>query len=412
MHRPNYELPPVVQYKDLLADATGTVPRARQMHTLVCADSRTLICYGGFCANIDTNDLSLEALPRDSAGLVAHASKYSIQENRWSTLFGPSGVQPIPSRALHTSVIHGQHMYVFGVHHKKENSVHRLDIQSGSWETFASDDAPPALIGHTAVVVGDGMWIYGGESANGVSPQLHAFDFNKRSWRHVTHHAATPLVTADLPRRDHSAVIFQSTMIVYGGASPACDSLGLLKFDAATCTWSHPPSVGVDESRPRPHPRRGHSCQLHQHYMLVFGGAFRSKLMDDFWVYNIMYDTWTSVQLTEQTPPMRRAFASSCIAGVFWYIHGGGNERCLLRSLLRLDVNEIARQVDDTFTIPDHRWSEKEFGKREEARIRRAVEVVAMSSQSREASTAVMNTYLPLMTKLAAHEIWAQILSL
>lgn len=399
VHRPNYEKAPVVLHQNLLHDATGNVPRARQMHTLVKVDEQTLLCYGGFCANIDTNDLTLDALPRDSAGLLAHPTLYHVRDNRWSTFFVPKGAEPITSRALHSSVVYHGGMYVFGVHHKKDNAVHRLDLVTGAWtvclprETDHVAAETDCLIGHSAVVVSDSMLVFGGETAKGVSNRLLSFCLKRHRWSRIAYSLQSKDIAGELSRRDHTAVLFKQFLFVYGGASSYCDTLGLLKFDAATKEWSAPPSArrssksvpvsaeGGAHSNPAskyqdisslaldhqtvssaarsPPYRRGHACQIHDNYMLVFGGSYRSKLMNDLWIYDVYADYWREVTFTDpQPPPPRRAFSGNCICGAFWYIHGGGNERCLFRSLLRLDVNEIVRFVDLSFTPPDSRWTE------------------------------------------------------
>lgn len=363
---PDYSQRPVVEFINLLRDAEGNVPRARQMHTLVHIDEQTLLCYGGFCANIDTDDYTMDALPRSSAGLTSHATKYAIPTNRWTTVLAPKGQEPISSRALHTSALHDGAVYVFGSHTKKDPHVYRMSCATGEWEAVStSGAAPDGTVAHTSVIAGSCMWVFGGETTKGVTSNFYCLRLDDKKWFLVKVESQVKL----LPRKEHSAVVYDEKMLVFGGCSPIADEseLEFIQFDANKRMWSAVPQIGQ-----RPSGRRGHSCTMYECNMMVFGGANnKQKLLNDLWVYDVHTSLWSEVRCVDGPPPPRRAFAASCVVGAFWYLHGGGDERSLFRSLLRVDVNEISREVDSGFTMPDSRWSNDDRRREKEKNVER-----------------------------------------
>ncbi|CUF36196.1 Hypothetical protein, putative [Bodo saltans] len=468
VREPNYEQRPIVKFVDLLPDSKGVIPRARQHHSLLFIDEHRILCYGGICANLDTDNSLVDALPRKNPGLAAQPSVYSVLDDTWRPLIAPHGEPPIQPRALHSAaltddgkvIVFGNHeksdphvhfldttsgfffytwrpliaphgeppiqpralhsaaltddgkVIVFGNHEKSDPHVHFLDTISGSWDTLttSSGNAPGALLGHSATMLdGQLMAVFGGENALGVSNALYLFDSEERHWTRIVNRFSNgdTSIAKELGRRDHTMVRFEHKLFLFGGVSPNSDALAFLQFDAETVEWSrvdeqlciladadvYNPSTSqetnvaavsssqkyVDDVDTAPHeqktpstdhhglvsanrgppPRKGHSCTMHHHYMIVFGGLRRSVYLNDLWVFDSYAGIWTPISVTGGAPPLRRAFAGSCCDEVFWYIHNGGNENCFFRSLLRVDANEIVRSADSTFRIPDSRWSER-----------------------------------------------------
>jgi hypothetical protein len=189
------------------------------------------------------------------------------------------------------------------------------------------------------------MWVFGGETVKGITNDLYCFEFQRNRWTKVN----VPAKDFQLaPRRDHSAIVFEERMIVYGGGSPAADCLGLIQFNAEKRRWKALPMCEEE-----PPPRRGHTCALYQHYMLVFGGVHKKEYFCDLWVYDIYCGFWIEVEIQNDVPMTPRAFAAGSIAGPYWFVHGGGDHQCFFRTLLRVDCNEICRVADPTFQIPD-----------------------------------------------------------
>jgi len=72
-------------------------------------------------------------------------------------------------------------------------------------------------------------------------------------------------------RSGHSACIYENAMYVFGGKDDDNNKLNdIWKLDLATCAWSEiKPS---DEFKPME--RSGHSCDIYDNYMAIFGGIY------------------------------------------------------------------------------------------------------------------------------------------
>ena len=78
-------------------------------------------------------------------------------------------------------------MVIFGGFERGQriNTLASFNFASQEWTQIVpkGDEAPPPRAGHSAVVYGDKMWIFGGKSNdNDKLLDLWAFDFGKMSW--------------------------------------------------------------------------------------------------------------------------------------------------------------------------------------------------------------------------------------
>jgi len=86
-----------------------------------------------------------------------------------------------------------------------------LDLYSNTWSV---QSPPPMRIrGHTAVVHGDSMYIFGGRDAS-KSNDTYQFNFISKVWNLIECDGVFPS-----PRHFHSAVIYKESMYVFGGFS-------------------------------------------------------------------------------------------------------------------------------------------------------------------------------------------------
>lgn len=136
----------------------------------------------------------------------------------WSIL-RTSGSGPGP-RDSHTAVVVGARMLVFGGTNgsKKVNDLHVLDLGSREWTRPDCRGPPPAAReSHTAYVVdGDKMVVFGGSGEGGANylNDVHVLDLKTMEW-------SSPDVrgTAPAPRDSHSAVAVGNRLFVFGGDS-------------------------------------------------------------------------------------------------------------------------------------------------------------------------------------------------
>jgi len=263
-------------------------------------------------------------------------------------------------RANHRAVAVEGTMYVFGDHKMADHELYAFNAAFSQWRkvAVAGDVRPRATRGASLCVVSNTLVMFGGETDHGISNDLHAFSVERRTWRKLE--AKGPLlggatgytaVTQRLvPRRDHSAVVYDDRMYVFGGFSVRKEAADLIAWEARSGEWSAVTTTGQP-----PKKRGGHVCALYGHYMVIFGGMRHDEFLNDLHVFNIVTGVWTGIAQTVApgySVPQPRAFAAACVIDHTLYVHGGGDAEHLFADFHRMDLGPVARRADGTVTGP------------------------------------------------------------
>ena len=96
---------------------------------------------------------------------------------------------------------------------------------------------PPGRYGHSAVIVDDALYVFGGQGQFGCLDDLWRFDFVECEWRRVAATGAPPA-----PRTNHCACVSDDVMFVFGGrdVQPGKDVVtydDLYGFDLEAGEW-------------------------------------------------------------------------------------------------------------------------------------------------------------------------------
>jgi len=151
----------------------------------------------------------------------------------WS-LQNVEGDEPAP-RNSQTLVTYGGNLYMFGgfshdtvtgtSYTQCDNEAHkckyfndlwRFDIDDSEWTMLSPSTLtkPCGRWGHSAVVLGESMIVYGGNAeGQELLGDLWAFNFNTRSWNELQQNGGPA------PGYDHSAVVIGSSIFFYGGVT-------------------------------------------------------------------------------------------------------------------------------------------------------------------------------------------------
>eukprot|EP00898_Chlorokybus_atmophyticus_P005483 jgi/Chlat1/5936/Chrsp4S06411 len=222
------------------------------------------------------------------------------------------------------------------------------------WALVETTHTPPARKGHTAVVNGTDVYIFGGERSAFQYSDVWKYSTTAEDWTFVA--AATNTTPAG--RHDHSAVAYDGEMYVFGGRSP--QPLGdFWKFSFASSEWE----LLASEVEGLP-ARFGHSAVVIQDSMYVYGGYSQTGgLMSDLWQYNFTSLAWTllgprTLNFTSNTingtatmpadsilfpttiPEARFAHTASAFGGSMYVVGGAGGRRMrtALDDVWRFDV--------------------------------------------------------------------------
>jgi hypothetical protein len=161
--------------------------------------------------------------------------------------------------------------------------------EAHSWSQVGLTDPPPARQAHTAVAHEGAMYIFGGERSAYYYSDIWKYDFADDTWTFV----APRNSSAAIGRHDHSAVVYNGVMYVYGGRSSAAKG-DLWAYDISEGTWTlMPASPGMA-------PRFGHGAAVVGGAMYVYGGYIAREdgmggLTDEVWSFHFMSRSWTKV---------------------------------------------------------------------------------------------------------------------
>ncbi|KAM9629868.1 uncharacterized protein ACIBXB_016556 isoform 2-T10 [Morphnus guianensis] len=167
--------------------------------------------------------------------------------------------------------------------------------------------APTNRKGHSAVVYHSSMYIYGGYfGIRGVSREFWTFHFDTRKWLCVT----TPSHnTGPGPRHGHSAVVYHTGMYLFGGLMGLSEQKDLWKWDFVSSSWSN---IRTSQGPP---PVVGHASIVFKDSMLIFGGGIsNSSPNDDLWKYHFHTQTWKKLSSTTKANLSPKMY--HCILGI------------------------------------------------------------------------------------------------
>ncbi|XP_022094720.1 kelch domain-containing protein 3-like [Acanthaster planci] len=191
------------------------------------------------------------------------------------------------------------------------NKVFCYDTKTLKWSRPRTEgERPGGRDGHTACLIGDNMYIFGGFEDGMVqcyANTVYSLDLKEMFWTYIK-------AKGDIPHwRDfHTAAAYHHRMIVFGGRSDEsgpyytnrefyCNRLQVL--DTQTKVWSAPPTTGDI-----PIGRRSHSAFMYRDHMYIFGGYNDITKMhyNDLYRLDLCNYEWSKVMTSGQTPRNRR----------------------------------------------------------------------------------------------------------
>ncbi|PNW86136.1 hypothetical protein CHLRE_02g074650v5 [Chlamydomonas reinhardtii] len=179
-----------------------------------------------------------------------------------------------PPTAGHSVTAWNGKLYVLGGHTKAKGaatmSLRVVDPAARTvTEPEASGTVPPARGGHTATLIGDKVWVFGGEDGSRRAlADVFVLDLASLTW-------STPEVSgkAPPPRSASCATVYQDRYLVaFGGGSVATCYSDVHVLDTETLTWSQPAQAGAKVS-----PRAGHSGAVLGDIWYIVGGGNNVK---------------------------------------------------------------------------------------------------------------------------------------
>ncbi|CAI5453235.1 unnamed protein product [Caenorhabditis angaria] len=235
----------------------------------------------------------------------------------------------------HTVVGHNGKAYLWGGRNDDygaSNLMHEFDPVTLRWRKMEIVGfIPPARDGHTAVMVNNKMFVFGGfeEELQRFSQETYVFDFDTNRWAEFM-----TINTPPIWRDFHTAAAIDNKMYIFGGRSDQSGQVGdehlfhstndiyddkLMMLDLKTGKWSEVEVFGT-----APGGRRSHSAWVYNQKMYMFGGYLGSKNIhyNELYCFEPMTSTWSIVGCFGEYPSARRRHCT-VVVGNRVFLFGG-----------------------------------------------------------------------------------------
>ncbi|XP_010674725.2 acyl-CoA-binding domain-containing protein 4 isoform X1 [Beta vulgaris subsp. vulgaris] len=260
-----------------------------------------------------------------------------------------SGLQPKP-RYEHGAAVVGEKMYVYGGNHNGRylSDLQVLDLRAWTWsrvevktgaempEVQASIPSIPCA-GHTLITWENKLLSVAGHTKDrSETIQVRVFDPQTSTWSILKTYGKSPV-----SRGGHTVNLVSSSLVIFGGQNANRTLLNDLHIlDLETMTWDDFDAVGVP-----PSPRSDHAAAVHaERYLLIFGGGSHAACFNDLHVLDLQAMEW-SRPIQQGDIPTPRAGHAGVTVGENWFIVGGGDNKSGASETLVLNMSTLVWSV-------------------------------------------------------------------
>ncbi|KAM4608643.1 uncharacterized protein klhdc3l [Polymixia lowei] len=242
--------------------------------------------------------------------------RYSVVRNEWTELVCTSETAP-EELEEHSMVAHEGFLYVFGgmldsAYTERRCPLWVFDIAKQKWVNWqgkkSSPEMPANRKGHSAVVLGSSMFIYGGYiDMRGSSQEFWSLDFDTMAWSQLDGSQQASMGPG--PRHSHSAIAYQDCMYLFGGLKGLREQKDFWRWNSSSLAWS------CLRTTSGPSKMVGHSAIVYKDSMLLFGGGeSQNSPMNYLWKYSFATHAWERLTVLPGSNPPPRMY--HCCAGL------------------------------------------------------------------------------------------------
>ncbi|XP_022609645.1 ras guanine nucleotide exchange factor F-like isoform X1 [Seriola dumerili] len=244
--------------------------------------------------------------------------RYSVVCNEWTELSCTSEAAP-EELEEHTMVAHEGFLYVFGgmldsAYTKASCALWVFDVAKQKWVQWQGKTSsrqtqmPTNRKGHSAVVVGSAMLLYGGlVDIKGSSQDFWSLDFDTMAWSLLDGSQQGSFGPG--PRHSHSAMAYLDCMYLFGGLKGLREQRDFWKWNSSSHMWT------LLRSKSGPSRLMGHSAVAYKDSMLLFGGGESLNSPENcLWRFSFTTQTWGQVATLQGSSPPDKIH--HCCAGL------------------------------------------------------------------------------------------------
>ncbi|KAI1105965.1 hypothetical protein F4804DRAFT_80285 [Jackrogersella minutella] len=227
-------------------------------------------------------------------------------------------------RVGHAALLVGNAFIVYGGDTKidetdiLDETLYLLNTSTRQWSrALPAGPRPSGRYGHSLVIIGSKIYIFGGQVEGYFMNDLAAFDLNQlqmpnNRWEILSENAdTTGALQGKVPpaRTNHSMVTFNDKMYLFGGTNGFQWFNDVWCFDPAVNKWSQLDCIGYI-----PVPREGHSASLVDDVMYIFGGRTEEGVdLGDLAAFRISSRRWYTFQNMGPSPSPRSGHSMTSV---------------------------------------------------------------------------------------------------
>ena len=190
-------------------------------------------------------------------------------------------------------------------------------ISSSKRKTYTGSEHPSKRWGHSAVLYNNSMIIFGGRHSQRILSNIYSLDFATLSWSKIEPYSKTPQA-----RDSHSAIIYKNNdMIIFGGNGVSGKMNDLWNFNFNLKKWTEITNSG---NGLWPKARDGHNTAvIYDKYMVIYAGLDdKDNVIQDIFLYEIEKKIWNQCEI-QGCPIQDKDGQSCCKIGDVLYLFGG-----------------------------------------------------------------------------------------
>ncbi|KAJ6254130.1 faciogenital dysplasia protein [Anaeramoeba flamelloides] len=226
----------------------------------------------------------------------------SFDQVKWSKIeYTKNELEPTALHGHKSSLI-GNEMYVFGGEDSEgnvQNTLYTFNIETNSWEIVEAvqGKSPSPRSEMSMNAISTYIFIFGGTNQSGRLGDLHLYLTEEKEWINYPETHGNP----PTPRSGHAADVIENQLWIYGGRDESGQELGdLYCLDCNTYTWFHV----EPEGNLLPSPRVWHTLTFVESQIVIFGGWSLGRAINDVWIYDLVTSKWYEADIKgdELTP--------------------------------------------------------------------------------------------------------------
>ncbi|XP_059068139.1 tRNA wybutosine-synthesizing protein 2/3/4 isoform X2 [Cryptomeria japonica] len=227
-------------------------------------------------------------------------------------------VQNSPSpRMGHTAVFVGQYLFIIGGREDPTrilSDVWFFHLTEMKWHLIEfNQDILPARHRHAAAVVGSCIYVFGGINGSTIYGDLHVLDTNIMEWKRVEAKGEVPV-----SRHSHSLAVRGTRIYLFGGYDGSRILGDLYAYDVETGFWNEVKTKGR-----QPGPKFSHSIVVFNKYLAIIGGCPVAERFQELFLLDLELLVWRHLSISSISDCLL-VRSTTTIVGDDLFIIGGG----------------------------------------------------------------------------------------